>query len=101
MAAKLIALSLFAAALGLGLLHLRLERVQLAREVAGLDQQTRAARTELWAQQGHVAALTAPRALAERLIAARLAVEPAAPSAVPVPRDQLARFDDHPRTASP
>ena len=102
MAAKLIVLSILIMALALGLLRLRVERVQLARDLARCDQQARAVRVDLWQAQDQVAAITTPDALAERLGAAQLALEPVAPPMPAAESAQLARAAaDTERTASP
>lgn len=102
MTAKLTALTVVIIALALGLLYLRTTQAYLARDIARISQQTRHAEHDLWKARSQVAAVTNPQALAQRIAAAQLVLEPAAP---PPPRPHPAELahsvQTYRRTASP
>jgi cell division protein FtsL len=102
MTAKLTALTVVIIGLALGLLYLRTSQAYLARDIARISQQTRDAQHELWKARSEVAAVTNPQALAERIAAAQLVLEPAAPPPPAAHQAELAHsIRTHRRTASP
>ncbi|MEX2672585.1 MAG: hypothetical protein WD294_10790 [Phycisphaeraceae bacterium] len=91
---KLIALSLMLVVLGASLLVLRQHRLELAHEAATLHRQIHDKRQDIWNVQAEASAELTPTALARRIGATRLALEPHIPESPTLP-SVLARSEQY------